>query len=86
MIFYILINNVFICLTNILTFALKQYGQKWFIVSIKSGKLKMMEKLCLVNLFKFHKKKTSFTQVLASEKPPEKYTIFDATIPHSLKI
>ena len=49
-------------------------------------KITMLEKLCLVNFSKIHKKKFSSTQVLASEKLPTKYAFPDSTVPISLKI
>ena len=50
----------------------------------KMQKITMLQKLCLVNFFKFHKKNLSSTQILASEKPPKKYAFSDARVSISL--
>ena len=75
-----------------MNFALKKWRSKMNYCRNQLGKMEkmktitMLEKLCLVNFFKFHKKKLSSTQILASEKPPEKYTFSDAMVSISLKI
>ena len=74
-----------------LTFAFKKYGlnnllSQSIVEDGKNAKIIMLEKLCLVNFFMFHKKKFSSTQILASEKPPKKYACSEATDYISLKI
>ena len=47
----------------------------------KMPKLTMLEKLCLVNFFKFYYKHLSTIQALESAKPPKKYAFADSMDP-----
>ena len=90
MILIIFIINVLICLTSMLTFALKMMVNK-IIVAISCGwwtnaKKEYVGKIVPCKFFQTSLNKFSLTQILATENPPKKYAFSDATVSVSLKI
>ena len=86
------IDNVLTCLPNMLTFAFKEWRSKITYCRNQLWKMQKCKKWlcwknCALSIFlSIIKKNLSFTQFLASEKPPKKYAFSDATVFISLNI